>query len=161
MTQDEILDSLEDEREKLLEAIEGLSDEQMIEPSLGGGWSVKDVLHHLAMWEAEIVKLLWQASQGTKPTTIHFAHADIDQVNATWQASGKDRPLELVTGDFSGARKKTARRVESFRDQDLNDPQRYPWLKSTPLWKWIAEDSFNHDAEHAEQIRKWRAERGY
>jgi uncharacterized protein (TIGR03083 family) len=161
MTQDEILDALEDEREKLLEAIDGLSDDQMTEPSLAGGWSVKDVLHHLAMWEAEMVKLLWQAAQGARPTTIHFAHADVDKVNAAWHAAGKDRPLELVMTDFSGARKQTARRVEGFQDEDLNDPKRYPWLKGIPLWKWIAEDSFNHDAEHTEQIKAWRAARGY
>lgn len=161
MTQDEILDALEDERENLLDAIDGLSDEQLTEPGVAEDWSIKDILHHLAMWEAEMVKLLWQAAQGEQPTTIHFRNQDIDTINAGWHAAGKDRPLDLVMGDFSGARKQTARRLDVFRDADLNDPQRYPWLRGAPLWSWIAEDSFKHEAEHTEQIKAWRAEKGY
>jgi hypothetical protein len=51
--------------------------------------------------------------------------------------------------------------VEAFSDADLNDPQRYPWLTNHPLWVWIAEDSFKHEAEHTAQIQSWRAGRGY
>ncbi|GAB4324008.1 MAG: hypothetical protein Kow0010_05770 [Dehalococcoidia bacterium] len=37
-------------REELLSAIEGLGDEQMVDPSIDG-WSVKDHLAHLALWD--------------------------------------------------------------------------------------------------------------
>ena len=37
-------------RAALLAAIEGLNDAQMVEPSLDG-WSVKDHLAHLALWD--------------------------------------------------------------------------------------------------------------
>src|SRR5437667_1147706 len=37
-------------REELLAALHGLTDEQMSEPSLDG-WSVKDHLAHLALWD--------------------------------------------------------------------------------------------------------------
>ena len=57
-------------------------------------------------------------------------------------------------------RKQTGRRVEAFNDKDLEDPKRYPWLKERPLWQWIAGDSFEHEAEHAAQVRQWRAARG-
>jgi uncharacterized protein (TIGR03083 family) len=157
MTKDEILDALEDEREKLLDAIEGLDDEQLSAPGASGDWSVKDMLYHLTMWEAELVKLLWQAKQEAPPTTIHFGKVDVDSINARWFELGKDRPLEQVLDDLQAVRKQTVRRVETFNDADLNNPQRYPWLKNHPLWVWIAEDSFKHEAEHAEQINTWRS----
>jgi uncharacterized damage-inducible protein DinB len=161
MTQDEIFDALEDEREKLLEAIDGLDDERLNEPGVAGDWSVKDMLYHLSMWEAELVKLLWQAAQGDAPTTIHFGKIDVDQVNARWYAQGKERLLQQVLDDLQAVRKQTTRRLERFRDADLNNPQRYPWLKNHPLWVWIAEDSFKHEAEHTAQILAWRSEKGY
>ena len=160
MTQDEILDALEDEREKFMDAIEGLSQEAMQEPGVIADWSVKDILFHLSMWEAELVKLLWQAVQGMKPTTAQFGPKKVNEFNAAWQAQAQTRPLELVMDDFVAVRKQTARRVRSFADQDLDDPERYSWLKGQPLWKWIAEDSFIHEAEHAAQIREWRLRRG-
>jgi hypothetical protein len=52
-------------------------------------------------------------------------------------------------------RKQTIRRVSEFNDQDLNDLKRFPWLKETPLWQWIANDSYAHEEEHADAIREW------
>src|SRR6266567_8334876 len=47
-------------REELLSAIRGLGDESMTEPSLDG-WSVKDHLAHLALWDdiraSEVVRI--------------------------------------------------------------------------------------------------------
>lgn len=160
MTQDEILDRLEDERENFLAAIDGLSDAQLEQPGVVGDWSVKDLMFHLTMWEAELVKLLWQAAQGVQPTTVHFSKMSVDERNVTWSAQSKDRTLEQVIDDFAGVRKQTSRRVAAFKDKDLNDPQRYPWLKGYPLWTWIAEDSFKHEAEHIAQILQWRQNLG-
>ena len=63
MNKDEIFDYLEDEREKLLEAIDGLSEDAMEQPGVIGDWSVEDILSHLIAWETEVVRLLWQSSK--------------------------------------------------------------------------------------------------
>jgi uncharacterized damage-inducible protein DinB len=161
MTLDEILDALEDTRENFLDAIDGLSEEQLCEPDVIGNWSVKDILHHLAMWEAEMVKLLWQALQGVRPTTVHFSKQGVDQINAAWHEQGKDRPLARVMEDFIAVRKQTSRRLQAFQERDLTDAQRYPWLRGHALWEWVAEDSFKHEAEHTAQILAWRNRKGY
>jgi hypothetical protein len=159
MTKDEILDALEDEREKLMDAIEGLSNEEMIEASVVGDWSIKDILAHLSAWEAELVKLLWQIRQGQPPSGIYASGVPIDEVNAAWSEAARSRTLERVMDDFISVRKQTVRRVQPFSDADLSDPQHWPWLKGHPLWEWIANDSFQHEAEHAAQILEWRSRR--
>jgi hypothetical protein len=161
MTKDEIFEALEDEREKFLDAIEGLSDEAVLEAGVVGEWSVKDILSHLIAWEAEQVKLLWQAKQGIQPNTVHFSDRSVDELNAAWYAEFKARPLDRILADFQAVRKQTERRVNSYSDKDLNDPQRYPWLQGFSLWEWVANDSFKHEAEHAAQIRAWRTQKGY
>jgi hypothetical protein len=160
MDKGQILDALEDEREKFLEAIEDLSDEALQEPGVVGEWSVKDILCHLSAWEAELVKLLWQAKQGQNPSTVHFAGIPVDEINARWYEAYHSRILEDALSDLEGVRKQTLRRVEKFSDEALNDAQRYPWLQGYPLWEWIANDSFKHEAEHTAQIVEWRARRG-
>lgn len=160
MTQDELFDQIEDERERLLEAIEGLPQEALLEAGVVGDWSIKDILAHLSGWEAELVKLLWNAKQGEKPKGEYFTGAPIDEINARWHAASQDRPLESVVDDFRGVRKQVLRRLENFSDEELNDPRRYSWLKDRPLWMWIAEGTYKHDAEHGEQIRAWRAKKG-
>ncbi len=160
MTQDEILDALEDERENFIEAIDGLSDEAALEPGVVGDWSIKAILFHICMWEAELVKLLWQAAQGLPPSAVFFSGLSVDEINAAWMAEGQARTYDQVWDDFQAVRKQTVRRLSAFNDKDLNDPERYPWLKDHPLSDWIAENSFGHEKEHTAQIKAWRLKQG-
>jgi hypothetical protein len=161
LNKDEIFDAIEDAHEGFLDAIEGLSDEQMQEPGVVGDWSIKDILHHLNMWKGEMVRLLWQISQGEKPGTVHFSERSMDETNAAWFQQGKDRPLEKALDDFAAVHKQAMRRVDAVPDKLLEDPQHFPWSKGEALWQWIAADSFQHEDEHAQQIRAWREQRGY
>jgi hypothetical protein len=158
MDKEEIIQTLEDSRENFLDAIESLSEEEMEKPVFDQ-WSVKDILAHITMWEAELVKLLFQARQGIKPSTVHFSKESVDKRNEKWYRQNKDRSLEQVLDDFYGVRNQTIRRVEAYSNKELNDPNRYTWQQGTPLWRWIASDSFVHENEHAAQIWAWREEK--
>lgn len=159
MKKEELLDALEESRENLLDQIEDLPDEAYLEPGVVGEWTLKDVLAHLVTWEAELVKLLWQAKQGSRPTSAQMntppGSAARQARNEKWHAENRERPLERIWDDFEGVRKQTLRRLESFSDKELSDPNRYPWARGKPLWKWVAEDSFEHEAEHSAQIAAW------
>ncbi|HKZ71248.1 MAG TPA: ClbS/DfsB family four-helix bundle protein [Anaerolineales bacterium] len=159
MNKSELISTLEASRKTLLVTIDGLSDEEMTTPGVMGDWSVKDLLSHITAWEAELVTMLAQARQGKKPPFADVSPSQTDALNAQWRNETKDRPLERVLADFHGVRKQTVKQVESFSDEELNDPKLYKWLKDSPLWKWIANETFEHEAEHAEQIIQWREER--
>jgi hypothetical protein len=160
MNKNELLAALKDSHERLLRSLEGLSPEEMLEPGVVGDWSIKDILAHLSRWEAELVKLLWQARQGIQPTGLLTDESPVDEVNARWYQEDQARPLDRIQEDFNGVREQTIRRLDYFTDRDLNDPIRYSWLGSQPLWEWVASESFEHDDEHLEQIRAWREKKG-
>jgi hypothetical protein len=155
-----ILSELNASREAMLKALEDLDDDQMLEPGVIGDWSVKDILVHLSLWEAELVTLLWQAREGRKPTTAQLSRETVDELNARWYLIHKDRALDQVLEDFQAVRRQTARRVDAFTDQELADPGLFPWLDREPLEHWIAEDSYGHEAEHMAQIITWRQSHG-
>ncbi len=160
MNKTELLTALDEGRERFLETIEGLSNAAMLESGVNAQWSVKDILAHLAMWEAELVKLLWQARQARTPNTVHFGSESVDELNAKWHQLNRERTLERVLEDFHGVRLQTIRWVEAFSERDLLDANSYDWLDGTPLWQWIANDSFEHEAEHGAQIHAWREAKG-
>jgi len=157
MNQNELLIALQESRERFMDAIENLPDSAMLEPGVNGDWSLKDVLAHLSRWEAELVRALWQTRQGRAPT---WPRSDqIDALNAQWYAEMRERPLHKVLEDFEGVRNQTMLRVETFNDRQLTDPHAYRWLLGKPLWQLIAANSFEHEAEHLEQIEAWRKNR--
>lgn len=158
MTKSELLATLQASRKKLVAAIDDLSDVEQIEPGVIDDWSVKDLLSHLTAWEAELVKMLAQMRQGKRPAFLDLG--DTDALNAKWHKETKDRSLDRVMADFHAVRKQTLRRVEGFSDKELSDPKLYKWLGGRPLSEWIASETYEHEAEHAEHIRQWREKMG-
>lgn len=156
MEKTELLEALEDGHQELLEMLQDLPDEMLLKPGVIGEWSIKDILAHLTYWEGQLVTLLFQAQRGAaKPSTVHFSKISIEDLNQRWYLSGKDRALEMVWQDWQGVRKQTIRRVTDLNEQDLNDIHRYTWLEGVPLFQWIANDTIEHEDEHADQIREW------
>ena len=160
MNKKEILEQLEIEQERFLDALEGLSDEDLERSGVIGEWSIKDILIHISRWEAELVKLLFQARQGQKPTSMHFTQVEVDRTNQVWFEESRLRPLRTALEDFHAVRNQTILRVEGFSERDLTDPNHYKWAGHRALVEWIASDSFEHEAEHRAQILAWRQEQG-
>jgi len=160
MNKENIISELTNSREKILETVRGLSDQEMETPGVMDDWSVKDILVHLTWWEAELVKLLWQAKQGVTPSSALVSQEPVDDLNARWHEESRSRPLKPILKDFLGVRNQTIRRVDALTETTLTDPSYFPWLDGEPLWKWIAGDSFEHEAEHEAQIRAWKTNKG-
>ena len=156
MNKNELLDALEDGREAFLDLLDDIPQEDWEQPGVMQEWSIKDILYHLTMWEAELVKLLWQISQEQPPANALVSKVSDDERNAQWFVQSQNRSLERVVQDYQGVRKQTIRRLKEIPDKTLSDARRFPWLKNEPLWKWIAESSFLHEAEHAGAIQNWR-----
>jgi hypothetical protein len=156
MNKTAILSSLETSRSLMLELLEKFSHEQMVIPGVIGAWSMKDLLVHLTRWEAELIKLLWQAKRENQPTTLHFSQESTDAINERWFQESKNRDLNIVWQDFLTVRDQTIRRVKEFSDTELVKAGYFKWSQGKPLWEWIAADSYDHEAEHRENILAWQ-----
>jgi hypothetical protein len=161
MTKQELRSALETTRAALLDAIEGLTPEQLVLPKAVGEWSARDILQHLSLWEAELVRLIARLDQRAKIVGPSFVpNPDFDALNTRWHAETKDRPLERVLEDFHGVRRQTLRWVAESSDDDLTRLRPEAALRGQPLWRWIADYSFEHEAEHTDAIRAWRSATG-
>jgi hypothetical protein len=156
MEKSELLSELDDQRQEFLDLLEDVPDEWMLVPGVVGEWSIRDVLAHLTAWEGQTVTLLFQVQRGMpKPTTVHFGKESDEAINKRWHEAGKDRPFGQIWEDWLSVRKQMIRRVSDLSEQELNDPNRYPWMKGNPLTQLIMETVLDHEEEHADQIREW------
>jgi hypothetical protein len=148
MTTEEILDALDNSRERLLTILEPLPDEALEYPGTIGPWSVKDLLAHLAAWESELITGLMRLQQGKKPVALLAAMAQHDDYNAERYEENKERSLDRVFADFQESRVKLEGWIEEFSDRALNNPTQFKALNGQPLWQLIKVNSFGHEAEH-------------
>ena len=134
-------------REGLLAAIDGLSDALMTETSLDG-WSVKDHLAHLALWDdlrsAEVVRI----SEGHK-SAWRMTDEQGDAYNTMGYDLRRSLPLAQVRWELATSRQRLLDAIASATARGL-DASLYgdAALRST------------HEAEHAGWIKRWRDGRG-
>ena len=157
MNQEALYDALDASRERLLIALEPLPDEALTYAGVLGDWSVRDLLAHLAIWEAELVTALMHLQQGKKPDRLLQALADRDAYNAARFIENKERDLDRIFDDLQGARAQLEQGVEGFSDRALNNPQRYKWFAGKPLWEVIATVTFQHEAAHTADVEAFAA----
>ncbi len=159
MRKNELLHTLSATRADLLDALNGLTPDQIIQPGVAGVWSVKDILAHLVAWEAEVVTALNQVQSRHTPSII--AIEDIDEWNEEQYHTNRARSLEAILSDFAGVHKMLCRMIEDFDERALTDNRRYPWMEGEPLWFLIEDTVILHEQEHASEIRAWREHMGF
>jgi uncharacterized protein (TIGR03083 family) len=135
-----------------------LSVEQINQPGAVGVWSVKDVLAHLAFWERYSVKMLRAIGRGETPELE--ADDATERSNASVVAQYYQRPLSGVIADWQQAREDLIEQLEHLADEDLHDPDRFPWSGGRTLLERIAGNSYDHEQEHIDQIRAWMRGKG-
>jgi hypothetical protein len=158
MPKDDIISDLLAARATLLQAIDGLTDGDMLRVGAVGMWSVKDVLAHLVSWEAELITTLARLEQYKHHPPRIVEVEDIDEWNDEQYRSNAPRPLANVLEDFHGAHKHLIQAINALNNHTLDDNRLFPWMEGEPLSYLIAENAVWHEEEHAEEIRAWREE---
>lgn len=160
MSKADVIADLRAARARLLDAIAGLSTEQMLQVGACGLWSVKDVLAHLVAWEAELVTTLSRLEQYRQRAPRIVEIEDLDEWNAEQYHLNAPRTLQEVLADFEGVHKHLIRAIEVLDERTLENNRQFPWMEGEPLSYLVAENATWHEEEHAEDIGAWRAETG-
>ena len=97
---------------------------ELTEPTDAAGWTAKDHLMHLAVWEGGIVALL---DKQDRPAYMGIDQAmwlrhDWDEVNAVIQARYRDVPLEEVLRRHADTHRRLLAQIEALSWDDLQKP---------------------------------------
>jgi len=121
------------------ELIESLSAPQIEEPGYNETWSVKDLMAHLACWQAEAVRMLEQIRMGTYTDDP----VDVGQLNAQFYEWNKDLPLFAVKAEYWSAR--------TMMLMEWNALPEVTRLAE----EWFMESGPKHHEEHTPRLREW------
>ena len=143
---EELLRHYRESQQRLLEAIEGLTDDEMSEKSIDG-WSVKDHLAHVALWD-------------------DMRAADVDRISAGYDSAWKiteGQDDALNEAGYEWRRSMSARQARwefETSGRKLIDAitKCTPRALDASLYGAAGLKS-GHVAQHAEWLERWRAER--
>src|SRR5678816_695939 len=124
-------------REEWDALIAQIPDSARTEPALSGGWSVKDLIAHVAAFENWTAAQIRAANEGRAPTdrelygveevTIGPEGWDLDRQNAAIYARYKETPLAEVMTLSSQAFADLVAAVEAVPDEDFTRTGAQPW----------------------------------
>ena len=123
-------------------AIEGVPEERMTEPGVCGEWSVKDLLGHVAVWDAFAVARCRRFLAGEAPGSV-----DWQGINEREAAARGDRSVAEQRAEMERTH---AAMVEFVRA--LSPAQ----LRTKGVRPRIRVDTYEHYDEHAADVRAWR-----
>jgi hypothetical protein len=145
----DICQHLDGARQDLMESIQGLTDAQMQIPS-PEGWSVKDILAHVVMWEETALPDMRRVGRGDEAALDAWDHSLNDQWNHIQVTLRRRFPLEQVMRELAEARQSTVDFLRTVGEDRLDSG----FIPNT------CAIHARHDRDHGAQIRRWRQEQG-
>ena len=154
----QLLAEMQSEQAAWLALLDEIGEENMTQPEVAGGWSIKDIVAHITGWRRRTVLRFQAALDPTVDMTPDYpAELDeddeVDQINAWIYKANRDRPLADVLNDSREVFQQLVAEVSALSDEQLNDPQRFPWLEGERLTGAFIFGHFHE--EHEPDMRAW------
>lgn len=151
-----LLARLAAERAYLFNVLLGLSEAQLTTAEPLSGWTIKDLLAHIAFWDGFHTNRMQMVSDGRIAEITEVGdEADMDAFNAKLLADHKQIPLEQAFAMLHKERGGFMQLLKRTSDAELQRQIRLPWGWRTHRRVW-AKWRYLHDMDHAQQIRDWR-----
>ena len=138
-----IIEKIENSYNELVRLYRSVPVTHLIESSLSNGWSVKDLLAHLAAWEWRCASLL-EASHVTDGPLQ--ANPDVVALNREIHKEREEWGWEEVEYDLRAAHRTLLEAIRQLPVERLN---------SKSVQAAIAEETWEHYAEHLPDLQHW------
>ena len=151
-----IIEKLTTERKRLEQNLARLSPQQMQLAGVVGAWSVKDILAHLADWEAHMPVWIEAARRGEPVNEIEpgLKWGEFEAFNQRIYERHRNQTLAEVLGYFHQVHQEFMAMVNAMPDEELLKPGFYRFIGKGPVYNWLSQYAA-HDRWAKTHIRKW------
>jgi uncharacterized protein (TIGR03083 family) len=130
--------------------------EEWREQVICDGWTVKEILAHIAAWDREIARGLDELLAGRRPAFVSYRE---DEFNAQTAQASRGTSLADVLTEVQDAHEQLISRVERVADDQWQQPSPYQWSDQTPmtvasLFGYTYKGQ-THYAGHTAEIEEW------
>jgi hypothetical protein len=157
----DLIQRIRDERSKLEALLGYVSEKEKLIPLGEDGWSVKDHVAHIVIWEKRLVEWLNIVERGEVPQQLPpgMTWDDLDRWNEQTFEENRGRELTEVLDDFNRYGEEVIKAVDTISEDLLMRADSLTWRSGSPLWEMVAANTFWHYSEHWETIKDWQEAR--
>jgi hypothetical protein len=119
------------------------------QPRTDGAWSIRDVLVHIAAWEAEGTRRLALIARGRGDRIVWYdTTAELDAFNARVVRASRGLSDRAILRRLSAGRARLVAALRRLPPSALGDP-----AHALPVTRWLREFAWTHETEHRRAIR--------
>jgi len=153
MTKEETLARLAESRLALLQAIEGLSEEEMTQVQVEEVWTIKDVLGHITSWEETCLEPLQRFADGgpydVQVIENYLAWNDVEA------ARKREVPLDTILDELADIRQGLVEAVSRLSAGHWEQRVPFAWGGQGKIADTLT-GLHVHEMEHVSHIQRWR-----
>jgi len=149
-SRDQLLLEMKAARARVLDAVAGLTEEQISRPEIDG-WSAKDQLIHMTVCDEFRFYEIGRISRGGRPGFAHMDGEQTDALNGLMVTLRRHLTVDEVMADLDFARSLVLEAIQRAPEHALS-PEAYG--------DFPVNGSVAHDLEHAAAITGWRKREG-
>ena len=122
------------------------------------GWSVKDIVAHVAWYESEATHILKSHTLASEsPENDRIWGIPINERNSAFYEQNRNVPLSDVLTMGQDAFRAFLHEAQKLAEEDLSDPARYKGMPADwAPWEVVASNTFEHYPDHVAEIQAWR-----
>lgn len=161
----DLLQSIHEDRAAWEELLATIPDERKAEPGLAGGWSVKDLIAHITVYERWTIEWLEPALEGNPPVwndPDDDETLELDERNRRFYAKNRDRSLPDIQAEAAAVHTLLVATIQRLPEdavtlniRDLSPPVSAYYDANATVWKAIDENTAEHYRQHTDDVRRW------
>src|SRR5262245_27056790 len=135
-------------RAQTLALVQRVPPAALLRPRTQADWSIRDVLAHIAAWEAEGARRLALIASGHGDRIVWYdTAAELDAFNARVVSAGRRHGLGPTIRRLATARRRLLAALRRLPPAALADPDH-----ALPVTRWLREFAWTHEAQHRRAI---------
>jgi hypothetical protein len=153
----DLLAYLQATRQQVLDALGGLSREQLQTPGVTAeGWAPRDLLATLAAWDREVATAVRQIAGGEHPLIPDMTPEDLARFDARAVERGRTLPLEALRDELRAARGALLAAVEPLSEAQIYQPPHAAGDMTSTVGGFLQVRA-GQDSARAGELALWRA----
>ena len=154
----DLLESITTEHDALRELLRDIPKARQNEPGVwGDGWTVRDLVAHLAEWHVMFLRWFQEGQRGGTPAmpAPGFKWNETPRLNRAIWEKHRRRSFRIVEAEFTTTYEEIVGLLAGLSEAEIFESGRFAWTGKNPLVTYVGPNTASHYRFARKVLKRW------